>query len=233
MDEWLAFARGPFFRFTFAVMVLGLARSVIVTLWSVARARRLTEHKDVSWGRVAAQTVDWIVPLRHLRQHRLFSGLSVLFHIGVILTPILLWAHIQLIDANLGLSWWALPGGVADVLTLVTVGAALALLLSRLAGRASRVISRAQDWTLPALLTVPFLSGFLAAHPGVNPFPYDPTMLVHVLSGGVCFLVIPFTKLAHMALLPLTRLPSELAWRFPDSYPEAVARQVGKEGQPI
>ncbi len=78
MDEWLEFARGPFFRFTFAVMVLGLLRHVIVTLYSVFRAYRLTRYREISWGRTAAQTVDWIVPLRHLRQRPLYTLASIL-----------------------------------------------------------------------------------------------------------------------------------------------------------
>lgn len=233
MDEWLTFARGPFFRFTFAVMVLGLTRNVIVTLAGVIRARRATQHKDVPWRRVAVETADWLVPVRHLHHRRLYSTLSILFHIGAILTPVFLASHIRLIEANLGVSWWALPMNVADVLTLLTVVTGIGLLLTRLGARVSRAISRAQDWLLPIVVLIPFLSGFLAANPHLNPFPYDPTMLVHMLSAGVCFLVIPFTKLAHMALAPLARLPSELAWRFPDDYPEAVARQLGKENQPV
>ena len=233
MDAWLAFARGPFFRFTFAVMVLGLACQVIVAVWSVIRARRLTAHGDVAWRRVATQTLDWVVPLRHLRQRWLQSGLSIVFHVGFIVTTVFLASHIRLIQANLGVSWWAIPMGVADVLALVTVAAALALVVVRVTARASRAISRAQDWIIPMVLAVPVASGFLAANPQVNPFPYNPTMLVHMLSAGVCFLLVPFTKLAHMALFPLVRLPSELTWRFPDSYPESVARQIGREGRPI
>jgi nitrate reductase gamma subunit len=233
MDEWLIFARGPFFRFTFAVMVLGLTRNVIVTLAGVIRARRATQHKDVPWARVAAQTADWLLPVRHLRHRGLYAALSILFHIGVIVTPLFLASHILLIQANLGISWWALPMGVADVLALMTVATGIGLVVVRLGARVARAISRTQDWLLPVLLLIPFLSGFLASNPHLNPFPYDPTMLVHLLSAGVCFLVIPFTKLTHMALAPLARLPSELAWRFPDDYPEAVARQLGKENQPV
>jgi len=233
MVGWLAFARGPFFRFTFAVMVLGLARGVIVTVWAVIRARELTEHKSVSWPKVATQTLDWMVPWRHLRQRWLYSGLSILFHVGAIVTPVFLFSHIQLVRENIGVSWWALPMGAANFLTLMTLAALFALLVGRLGGRASRALSRPQDYLVPLMLAVPFTSGYLAAHPHTNPFPYNPTMLVHILSAGACFLMMPFTKLAHMVLLPLSRLPSELAWRFPDSYPEAVARQIGKEDQPI
>ena len=35
MEAWLALARGPLFRFTFAVMVLGLLRNVVVLIWGV------------------------------------------------------------------------------------------------------------------------------------------------------------------------------------------------------
>ncbi len=233
MDEWLEFARGPFFRFTFAVMVLGLLRHVIVTLYSVFRAYRLTRHREISWGRTAAQTVDWIVPLRHLRQRPLYTLASILFHIGGIVTPLFLFGHIRLMQSSLGITWPALPMGVADILALMTLAAIFVLVLARVAGRASRALSRLQDYVVPLALAVPFLTGYLIAHPHLNPLAHNPTLLVHMISAGLCFFMIPFTKLAHMALQPLTRLPADLAWRFPDEYPEAVMRQIGREGQPI
>ena len=233
MNEWLSFARGPFFRFTFAVMVLGLLRNVIVTLWGVWRTRQLSNHDELSWQRVAVQTVDWMIPVRHLRQRWVHSVLSVLFHVGVIVTPLFVFGHVRLVERNLGVSWPALPVGLADDLTLLTLAAAAGLLLARAGERASRTISRTQDVLLPVLVAVPFATGYLASHPHVNPFPYNPTMLVHMLSAGACFLLVPFTKLSHMLLMPLARLPNELAWRFPDGYPEAVARQIGRQGRAV
>ncbi len=233
MDQWLDFARGPFFRFTFAVMVLGLARQIVITAASIFRAYRLTAHKTFSWRRSFAQTVDWLVPVRHLRQRWFYTAVSIAFHIGVILTPLFFFGHIRLIESNLGLSWPALPMGIADALTLMTLVALAVLVVARVAGRASRPLSRVQDYAVPVLLAVPFFSGYLIANPSLNPLPHNSTLLIHMLSGGICFLIIPFTKLAHMALQPLTRLPVELAWRFPPDYPEAVARQVGTEGRTI
>ena len=233
MTEWLAFARGPFFRFTFAVMVLGLLRHVIVMVYSVVRAYRRTQHKKIMWRRTAAQTIDWIVPLRHLRHRWFYTAVSIIFHAGIIVTALFLFGHIRLIESSVGISWPALPMELADRITLVTLTALFVLVLARLAGRASRPLSRLQDYAVPLLLAVLLLSGYLVSNPRLNPLPHNPTLLVHMLSAGVCFLIIPFTKLAHMALQPLTRLPAELAWRFSDDYPEAVARQIGKEGQPI
>ena len=233
MAEWLAFARGPLFRLSFAVMVFGLARHLAVTIWGLIRAYRLSDDKNVSWRRAARQTLDWLVPVRHLRERWFYSLMSVIFHIGVIVTPLFLLAHIRLLQESIGIYWWALPMMAADVLTLTTVAALLLLISGRVGSGAARGISRLQDYAIPGLIIVPFLSGFLAAHTGLNPFPYNPTMLVHILSADLCIVLVPFTKLVHMALLPLSQLPSELAWRFPPDYPERVARQIGTEGHAI
>jgi nitrate reductase gamma subunit len=233
MDQWLAFAQGPFFRFTFAVMVLGLLRNVILTVWSMFRAHRLTQHKRLSWLTGARETVDWLVPVRHLRQRWFYSVSSIVFHVGGIVTPVFLFGHISLLNAAVGLSWPALPEYLADTFTLVTLAALVILLLGRLGGPASRPLSRSQDYLIPVLLGVPFLSGFLASNPQFNPFPYNPTLLVHTLSAGVCFFVVPFTKLTHMALQPLARLCTQLAWRFPPDYPELVADQIHGKDRPI
>jgi nitrate reductase gamma subunit len=233
MTEWLAFARGPLFRFSFAVMVLGLGRHVAVTIWGLVRAFRLSDDKNVSWRQAMRQTFDWLVPVRHLRQRWFYSLMSVIFHICVIMVPIFLLIHIRLLQKSIGVSWWALPMVAADVLTLTTVATLLVLISGRVGNSAARGISRVQDYLIPALIMVPFLSGFLAAHPTLNPFPYNPTLLVHILGADLCILLVPFTKLAHMVLLPLSQLPSELAWRFPPDYPERVARQIGTEGRAI
>jgi nitrate reductase gamma subunit len=233
VDEWLALARGPLFRFTFAVMVLGLLRQVIVTVYSVVCAYRLTQHKKIAWALTVVRTFDWLVPLRHLRRRWFYTAASILFHVGAIVTPLFLFGHIRLLESSVGISWPALPMDVADWLTLMTLAALFVLMVARLTGSASRPLSRVQDYLVPLILTVPFFTGYLIANPTINPLPHNPTLLVHMLSAEICFLIIPFTKLVHMALLPLTRLPADLAWRFPDEYPEAVVRQIGKEGQPI
>lgn len=233
MAEWLAFAQGPLFRLGLAVMVLGLLRHLVIVAWGISDAYRRTEDKNVSWWRAARRTLEWLMPLRHLGQRRYYTLISVVFHVSAIAAPLFLFAHVRLIDRSLGVSWWTLPSLAADILTVVAVAALLALLIGRVASRAARGLSRVQDYAIPTLIAVPFVTGFFAAHPALNPFATDPTLLVHALSADLLLLSVPFTKLAHMALLPLTQLPSELAWRFPADYPELVVRQIGTEGRPI
>jgi nitrate reductase gamma subunit len=58
-------------------------------------------------------------------------------------------------------------------------------------------------------------------------------MLVHVLAGDFLFLLIPFSKLSHIALFPFTQLISELAWYFEPDSGRKVMIALGKENRPI
>ena len=133
----------------------------------------------------------------------------------------------------LGISWPALPNALATTLTLIVVAASIALVLQRAAARDSRVLSRFQDYALPLFIVVPFLSGFLVMHPGLNPFDYEPTLLVHVMSGNLVLVLIPLTKLSHMALLPSVQLISEAAWHWPSHSGSRVGEMLGKQGDPV
>ena len=73
----------------------------------------------------------------------------------------------------------------------------------------------------------------LVMHPAWNPFPADPTLLVHVLSADLLLFLVPLTKLSHMILFPLTQLVSELAWHWPSDAGSRVAVTLGKEGERI
>jgi hypothetical protein len=78
------------------------------------------------------------------------------------------------------------------------------------------------DYLLLLLILVPFVSGYLASHPGVNPFRWDVTMLLHILSAELLFVAVPFTKLAHVVLFPFDRL-SAVHWQLQPGAGEKVA----------
>jgi hypothetical protein len=70
-------------------------------------------------------------------------------------------------------------------------------------------------------------------HPSINPFGYYGTMVVHVMSGNLIFLLIPFSKMSHMALFPATQLVSELGWHLLPGAGQQVAVALGKENDPL
>jgi nitrate reductase gamma subunit len=190
--------------------------------------------REVPWGPIVRATLQWMFPVKKGFESRsVFSATSMLFHLCIIVTPIFLGAHILLWERGLGISWPALSNVVADYLTLLAIVTGVALIAQRVGAGASRAISRAQDYFLPVLIIVPFVTGYLAMHPHLNPFGYNGTMFVHVMSGNLIFLLIPFTKMSHVALFPGTQLISEMGWHLKPGAGEQVALALGKENKPI
>jgi nitrate reductase gamma subunit len=233
MEDWLRLAMGPLFWTALTFMVFGLLRHVVLAIWEGARAYQRAGDKYIPVGQVLRNTLRWLVPFDRLRNRWLFSLTTLLFHVGVILVPLLLAGHIALWEKALGISWPALPNSIATILTLVVVVTVLAVVIQRLGARDSRVLGRFQDYALPLFIAVPFLTGFLVMHPAWNPFTRNPTLLVHVLSADLLIFLVPLTKLSHMILLPFTQIISELAWHFPPDAGSRVAVTLGKENEPI
>jgi len=236
MEQWLEWARGPVFRACFVIMLLGLVRAVLLNTVSVVSLIQKSRKngRAVPWRRIFVASLDWVFPIKKGFESRaVFSFTSMLFHVAMIVTPIFLAGHILLFDRGLGISWPAISNSAADYLTLIAIFAGIALLVERVGSGGSRAISRVQDYLLPPLIVVPFITGYLAMHPGINPFGYYGTMFVHVMSGNLIFLLIPFTKLSHVALFPGTQLVSELGWHLEPGAGERVAITLNKENQPI
>ncbi len=232
-EFWLDLARGPIFQFSFALMMLGLLRHAALTLMCIRRIVARAGNPKVAYGTALRATLLWLFPFKKLNNRITYSITSVIFHIGLIITPIFLAAHILLWQRGIGLSWPGISNSTADVSTVITIVSGIGLIIGRAASRNSRAISRFQDFLLPILLIIPFLSGLLAGHPALNPFSYQATMLIHVMSGNLIFILIPFTKLAHAILLPATQLVSEAAWHFPANSGVDVALALQKEVQEV
>jgi nitrate reductase gamma subunit len=234
VQQMLELARGPLFRITFVLMVLGLVRLVGLTLYGVLRTYALAGDKRLLWPIIRQRTFWALFPLPRLRRTRTVYGvISVVFHVGLIVVPIFLFAHVLLWRRGLGIAWPALPPLVADVLTVLTVVGAVALFVGRVSSPLSRTLGRATDYAWPWLLAVPFVSGFLAAHPTWCPVSYDLMLLIHVLSAELIFVLIPFSKIAHCVLIPFSQLVSDLGWHFPASAGRDVAKALGKESAPV
>lgn len=233
MDVWLQWAMGPLFWTALAFMVLGLARHVLLTVWESVRAYQRAGDKNFPVSQLIGNTLKWLIPIGRLRNRGLYSLTTVLFHVGVILVPLFLAGHIKLWREGIGLSWPALPNGVATTLTWIVIATAFAVVVQRVSAKDSRALGRFQDYAIPLFIAIPFLTGFLVMHPASNPFSRDATFLVHVLSADLLIFLVPLTKLSHMILMPFTQLVSELAWHFPADAGSRVGATLGKENEPI
>lgn len=234
MDLWLALAKGVFLRFILAVTILGLLRHVVLSLAALWEATRRAPAQSLDLRQIFGETLAWLFPIRRLHRNRFgYSLASFLFHVGVLFTSLFLVNHIDILRDQFGFGWLAIPKGILDILTLVTIITGSTLLLYRIYASNSRQLSQGSDYGLLILILGIFGSGFLAGRPG-NPIPYAWLMLFHTLNGAALLLMIPYTKIAHCVLFPLIRLGSAIGWRLaPQAGGKVVQRLHGPEGRQI
>ena len=135
-------------------------------------------------------------------------------------------------SGSVGFAWFAIPQPLANYLTVIVVAAGVALFLSRVLEPGARRLSRAQDFAWPLLLAIPFVTGFLCANVAIGPKAYQALMLVHVYSADLIMLLIPFTKIAHCVLAPLSQMVTAIAWKFPAGAGDRVAATLGYADRP-
>jgi nitrate reductase gamma subunit len=234
MPTWLEIASGPVLYFAMTILLLGLARQVLLTLWGLVEAIRRAGDRNIPYTQVVKDTLSWLVPISHLHRTRpVYSWASFLLHLGIIFTGLFLGNHIDILRSTWGLAWPAIPRHILDGLALLSIIAAAYLLAYRLYVRSSRTLSKFMDYLLLLIILNLFVSGYLAGRQW-NPIPYDDLMLFHAINGIVLLILIPFTKIAHCVLFPLVRLCSEVAWHLtPQGGSEVVRTLYGDEGRPI
>ena len=234
MNEYLEFAKGPLFRLCFMIMLLGLARIIFLDLLGAYKAFKKAGDRVMPWKLIINRTWEWLFPVKRLKHNfQLYSVLSILFHVGLIIVPVFLYAHIDLWNQSVGISWPALPYGWALWLTVATIIFGISLIAGRLIIKQARALSRKQDYLWLVLLLIPFLTGFICANLNISPQTYQFFILVHVLSGDLIFVLIPFSKIAHCVLEPLSQLVSTLAWKFPPETDENICITLNKKGAPV
>jgi len=234
MEALLEFARGPLFRLSFAIMTLGLIRILALDLYASWEAYRKAGDKTLPWKLIIIRTLHWLFPVKRVMHSRPFySIISILFHVGLLLVPIFLFAHIQLWEGAIGFSWWAIPKGLADILTLTTIVCGIILFISRVSSTASNFISRKQDYWWPILLLIPFITGYLCVNSSLAASTYQLLMLIHILAAELIFLILPFTKIAHCILMPLSQFIANLAWKFPADTDDDVCTTLNQKGAPV
>lgn len=226
-EALLDIARGPLFALTFLILVLGLARHVIVQSYLLASSE--ARHHGTQWRRVLGDSAGWLLPVRHLvKGTMLLTAASIGFHVGAIVTMLFFEGHVALWESWLAIDLPAVGANVADGLTLLTIVSGLALLGYRAVVPRARQLSGGKDFAVLVVTLLPFVTGYLAAHPSWSPIPWTHTLVIHVLSGELLFITVPFSKLAHMVLFPFVRI-SPVYWHLqPGAGAEAAQTVAGR-----
>ncbi len=233
METLIVFGKGPLFRFCFALMILGLARVVFLCIAELIEAYKRYKKKKILWGEVFKYTINWLFPVKRLLNKRpIYSILSVIFHLGFIFVPLFYIAHINAVKSSIGMAWFAMPNGLADWLTLLSIAAGLLLFLMRVFYRPSRILSRFQDFFWILVIILPLLTGWLCVHAKLSANLYIYTLFIHIYSANLVMVLIPFTKIAHCVLAPLSHLVTDIGWKFPEGAGKQVAETLGITEKP-
>lgn len=202
------FIQGPLVSISFIVFILGL-------FYQVIQFFRLTRKKE--WGRpplpqpikpekktVGQRIVSWLSSLNGTlwRTDPILTVFTTVFHVLLIITPLFLLGHNTLISLSWGWSLFSLLESVSDGLTLIVLICGIYFFARRLFLRRVRAITTAYDYIVLMIAVAPFLTGFFAYHQW---FHYETMMMLHILTGELMLISIPFTKLGHMLFFFLYR----------------------------
>jgi nitrate reductase gamma subunit len=199
---------GPLLWLTFLVFVGGLAWRVYTYIkgldWKLDRVAYGTQ---TAYGvRGAARSIAaWIVPFgsQGWKVKPIFTILFFVFHIGIVITPLFLLGHAEIVKMRFGLSWPALPMALADVLTVAMMCAGAFIIVRRIALPEVRIITSLYDYLLLVITIAPFFTGFMAVHQLGGDYTF--WLYAHILSGELMLIAIPFTKLFHVVGFFLSR----------------------------
>ncbi len=146
----------------------------------------------------------WSTPFatENMRKHAVLTIVAFAFHICLILTPIFLLAHVTLVEESWDLNWWTLPEGAAEIMTLIVIGGCVFFLVRRMVNPEVKFVTFASDYIILGIVAAPFVTGLLAYYQW---FGYQIFLILHILSGEIMLVAIPFTRLSHMLFAPLTR----------------------------
>ena len=87
-------------------------------------------------------------------------------------------------------------------MTFIVIAGCVFFLIRRLKLPEVKFVTSASDYIILAIVAAPFVTGFLAYHQW---FGYQFLLILHIISGEVMLMAIPFTRLSHMLFAPLTR----------------------------
>jgi nitrate reductase gamma subunit len=187
--------RGPLVWIAFVVFFGGSLYKLISIFALAKKEKSVIPTMSVKFG--LRSVVHWLIPFasRNMRMRWVVTIASFAFHYCLLITPLFVMGHAVLWQESWGISWWSLSAGAADAMTIVVIVAFTILFLRRVASPEVRNVTRARDYFLMIIVILPFATGFVAHRQWL---PHEATLIIHIISGSLWLIAIPFTWLAHM-----------------------------------
>jgi nitrate reductase gamma subunit len=206
--DFFSLVEGPLLWIAFLTFIIGSILRVAM-LFFVSRKTDKIIYEHFSWKYVFATYGRWLLPLnKDVAKNPIFTILVYIFHLCLIVVPIWLSSHIILWEeSRFEWSWAPIPDGLADWMTLILLGIAIFFLLRRIFSADIRLLSSFSDYLLLVVTTLPFMTGYFVTHGTLENVGFlgDNMQLIHMLSGELMLILIPFTRLSHAFLFFFSR----------------------------
>ncbi|MBI5586423.1 MAG: nitrate reductase [Deltaproteobacteria bacterium] len=210
-----AFVEGPLLWIAFLTFLVGSALRLLffITL-STKKDKPIYHYFSFKW--MFLSILRWLLPLNvDIKKTPVFTILGYIFHICLLAVPIFYSAHISLWqESRFGWSWWQMPDSWADWLTLILIGISIFFIIRRIVLAEVRIITTVSDYLLIVACALPFITGYLNTHPDGSAYAWITSALpiygqysnlIHILSGELMLILVPFTKLSHWILFFVSR----------------------------
>jgi nitrate reductase gamma subunit len=194
--DFLLLTKGPLFSIAVAIFAVGLLIR-LAEIFALGRAKNYAEPR-----------ANAVVPGLKTMYRRFNPDpgtfkrapfdvvVGTLWHVGFVVALLLFIPHIELIKSTIGIGWPGLPNPVIDAVTAITLLGLIAVLIHRLTHPVKRFLSTKEDYLIWAVTFLLVLTGYLAYHRLINPYPL--ALGLHILSAELFLIVLPFTKLTHI-----------------------------------
>ncbi|MCP4111281.1 MAG: respiratory nitrate reductase subunit gamma [Desulfobacteraceae bacterium] len=203
MHSLYQFVSGPMVWIAFIVFIGGsLYRVAGLIMMANKKEKFIFSYMNLKYG--LRSILHWIIPFgaTNMRKKPFTTIVSFAFHICLLIAPLFLLSHIILIDESWNISWFALSDSMADFMTLIVIAGCIFFLIRRRVLPEVRFLTSVSDYVILTIVAAPFITGFLAYHQW---FGYQFFLILHILSGEIMLMAIPFTRLSHMLFAVFTR----------------------------
>jgi nitrate reductase gamma subunit len=210
-----AFVEGPLVWIAFLTFLFGSALRLLF-FFTLSRKKDKPIYRFFSLKWMLLSIVRWLFPANvDIKKNPIFSSLGYIFHICLLAVPLFYSAHVFLWEeSRFKWKWWSMPDKWADWMSLILLGIAIFFIIRRIVLPQVRIITTLSDYLLVVVCALPFLTGYLNTHPDGGAYQWVTSVLpiygqfgttIHIISGALMLIIVPFTKLSHWVLFFVSR----------------------------
>lgn len=179
-----SFIEGPLLKIGLWIFTIGILIRLIFFMISIFKNRMTIKDKGNDIPIIFAR---FLVPFHNAAAKKpVYSALRYLFHFCLFVVPIWLAGHITLWEeSTLEWSWFALPGRLADIMTIVCIILAAFFIFRHVIVREVREKTSIADFIIIVIAGLPFLTGYFLAHGTLDKVDFFANNIwtIHILSG--------------------------------------------------